>query len=80
MMTARLRRHLELVALSKPLERFARPLQADANASSFLVHQALANAFAEAPHLRSSATLEASLQQDIRQRIVAEAGAVHAAA
>ncbi len=76
-MTARLRRHLELVALSQPLERFARSLQADANASSFLVHQALASAFAEPPHLRASATLEASLRQDIHRRAAAGAGAAH---
>lgn len=74
-MNSRTRRHLELLALSRPLARFARPLRADANASSFLVHQALTSAFAEAPDQRSSATLEASLQQDIRQRIAAEAGA-----
>ena len=76
-MTARTRRHLELLALSRPLERFARPLQADANASSFLVHQALSSAFAEAPALRASDTLEASLQHDIRRRIAAEAGTAH---
>jgi hypothetical protein len=52
-------------------------LKADANASSFLVHQALASAFAEAPHLRDSDTLEASLQHDIRGRIAAEAEVAH---
>ena len=60
-----IRRHLELLALSQRLRRYARSLQPDANASSMLVHRVLAAAFAETPDRRPSAGLEASLQADI---------------
>ena len=78
-MTARTRRHLELIALAKPLRRYASGLQrcADANASSFLVHQALTAAFAEPAGLRASDELESALRADIDRRVAARAVAIH---
>lgn len=78
-MTTRTRRCLELLALDKPLRRYASSLQRrpDANASSFLVHQALSAAFAEPLDLRASHELESALRADIDRRLGAEAGAVH---
>ena len=64
-MPARTRRHVELLHLARPLRRYASGLHPDANAASFLVHQALSAAFGEAPGLRSSDRLEASLRDDI---------------
>ncbi len=64
MTPARDGRRLELLQLSEPLRRYARNLTADVNASSFLVHQALNAAFAEAD-VRPSAGLEFSLRRDI---------------
>jgi|GEM_PF-3008523 hypothetical protein len=64
-MSSRIRRHLELLALSPKLRRYARGLQADPNASSMLVHRVLSTAFAEPPHARPSADLEASLRADM---------------
>lgn len=65
-MPSRTERHLELLALSRPLHRYARSLQSDANASFFLVHRALSKAFAEkGGDLRPSAGLEASLRADM---------------
>ena len=58
-------RNLEIIRLGAPLRRFARGLQPDPNASSFLVHRALSSAFAEPPELRRSDELEASLRSDI---------------
>jgi|WetSurMetagenome_2_1015567.scaffolds.fasta_scaffold74806_5 hypothetical protein len=77
-MSARTRRHLELLALAQPLRRYAGSLQrpADANATSFLVHQALAAAFAEPPDLRASDQLESALRADIDRRLAAGA-AIH---
>ena len=67
-MTSRTKRHLELLALSRPLHRYARALQPDVNASFFLVHRAMSKAFAE-PNgaLRPAAELEASLRADIQR-------------
>jgi hypothetical protein len=62
------RRHLELLALSKPLRRYASTLQPDENASAFLVHKALSAAFSEEPGERAGASLEASLRADIDRR------------
>jgi hypothetical protein len=65
-MPSRTERHLELLALSKPLHRYARSLQADDNAAFLLVHRALSRAFAERDgDLRPSAGLEASLRTDV---------------
>jgi hypothetical protein len=65
-MPARARRRLELLQLSEPLRRYASSLTPDINASSFLVHQALSAAFAEAD-VRPSVGLEASLRRDIER-------------
>jgi hypothetical protein len=62
---SRTTRHLELLQLARPLRRFAGSLQADPNASFFLVHQALSRAFAEPLDLRQSKDLESSLRGDI---------------
>ena len=43
-MPSRKERHLELLKLSRPLHRYARTLQPDANASFLLVHRAMARA------------------------------------
>jgi hypothetical protein len=64
-MPSRTARNLEIIRLGPPLRRFARGLQPDPNASSFLVHKALSSAFAEPPELRPSDELEASLRGDI---------------
>ena len=65
-MPSRTERHLELLALSKPLHRYARSLQSDDNAAFLLVHRALSRAFAEKDgDLRPSAGLEASLRADV---------------
>jgi len=65
-MSTRFKRHLELLTLSHPLQRYARTVEPDVNASFLLVHQALSKAFAEGDEaLRSSAGLEASLRADI---------------
>ncbi len=64
-MSVRTGRHVELLELSAPLHRYASSLQTDANASSFLVHRALAAAFAKQPQLRPGLSLEASLREDI---------------
>lgn len=64
-MPSRTTRNLEIIRLGPPLRRFASRLQPDQNASSFLVHQVLSDAFAEAPELRRSDDLEASLRSDI---------------
>lgn len=65
-MPSRIQRHLELLALSEPLQRHAHALQSDVNASFFLVHRALSQAFAEGSgDLRPSRGLEASLRADI---------------
>ncbi len=68
-MTSRIRRHLELLALSQPLRGYAASLQADPNAAYMLVHRALAAAFAEPAGFRSSRGLEASLRTDIAQTL-----------
>jgi hypothetical protein len=61
-------RHLELLTLSHPLQRYARTLQPDVNASFLLVHRTLSRAFAErGGGLRPSAGLEASLRADLEQ-------------
>jgi hypothetical protein len=65
-MPSRMERHMELLALSQPLHRYARSVQSDANAAFLLVHRALSKAFAEKDgHLRPSAGLEASLRADM---------------
>lgn len=65
-MPPRTKRHLALLALSQPLNRYARALQPDANASFLLVHKALSAAFAEpSGALRPTVGLEASLRADI---------------
>lgn len=65
-MPSRTERHLELLALSQPLLRYARSMQPDANAAFLLVHRALSRAFAEKDgELRPSAGLEASLCADM---------------
>lgn len=62
-MPLRKQRHLELLAMSHSLRRYARALQPDANASSLLVHRALSTAFAESEEaLRPVCGLEASLR------------------
>jgi hypothetical protein len=68
-------RQLELLKLSHPLQRYARTLQPDVNASLLLVHRALSRAFAErGGGVRPSAGLEASLRADMdRQMGVADA-------
>ena len=68
-MPARTRRHLQLLNLARPLRRYAGALHQDRNVSFFLVHQALSAAFAEEPALRSSDSLEASLQDDISRSL-----------
>ncbi len=65
-MSVRTRRHLELLKLGPPLRRYAGALQADPNASSLLVHQALSAAFLAHPHA-DAGSLEASLREDIRR-------------
>lgn len=76
-MSHRTRRHLDLLALAAPLRRYAGVRQGraaaevDVNASSFLVHQALAAAFAEPGCSRSSAELEVSLRADVDRRLEA---------
>ena len=69
-MPSRATRDLELIRLGPRLRRFADGLHPDPNASSFLVHQALASAFAEPTHLRRSDELESSLRGDIAQLFV----------
>ena len=65
-MSSRAERHLELLTLSHPLQRYARTLQPDVNASFLLVHRALSRAFAERDaDLRPSVGLEASLRADV---------------
>lgn len=65
-MPSRTERHMELLALSQPLHRYARSQQSDANAAFLLVHCALSKAFAEKDgDLRPSAGLEASLRADV---------------
>jgi hypothetical protein len=65
-MPSRTERHLELLALSKPLHRYARSIQTDDNAAFLLVHCAVSKAFAEKDgDLRPSAGLEASLRADM---------------
>jgi len=65
-MPSRLERHLEILALSRPLQRYARARQPDVNASLLLVHQALSRAFAETgPGQRPSAGLGASLRTEV---------------
>ena len=64
-MQTRTRRHLELLDLARPLQRYARSLDADPNASSFLVHQALAAAFSQPDLFPAGQDLEASLRLDI---------------
>jgi hypothetical protein len=61
----RARRRLDLLKLAQPLRRYASTLQADMNASSLLVHQALSAALFEQPCLRDDGALEASLREDI---------------
>jgi len=74
-MPSRAQRHLELLALSHPLRRYARSLQSDDNAAFLLVHRALSNAFAEKDgDLRPSVGLEASLRADMDRGV----RAVHA--
>ncbi len=70
-MPSRTIRHLELLQLARSLRRFAGGLQSDPNASCFLVHQALALAFAEPLDLRQSKDLESSLRSDITRLSVA---------
>ena len=77
-LSIRTRRHLELLDLVPPLRRYASSLQSDQNASWFLVHEALAAAFAEAPGLRALDGLEASLRQHIADSFAL--GERHAAA
>jgi len=65
-MPSRASRHLQLLTLSHPLQRYARTLQPDVNASFLLVHRALSRAFAECDEdLRPSVGLEASLRADM---------------
>ncbi|MGZ3274386.1 MAG: hypothetical protein ACXU82_07085 [Caulobacteraceae bacterium] len=67
-MSSRFKRHIELLALSGPLQRYARTRQPDVNASLLRVHKAMSRAFAErGGDLRPSAGLEASLQDDVDQ-------------
>jgi hypothetical protein len=57
---------VELLTLSHPLQRYARTLQPDVNASFLLVHRVLSRAFAErGVSRRSSVGLEASLRADL---------------
>ncbi|HWA62479.1 MAG TPA: hypothetical protein VG939_13945 [Caulobacteraceae bacterium] len=74
-LTVRTRRHLELLRLARPLQRYARRLHPDPNASFFLVHQALSAAFAEAPHLRDGQDLESVLREDMVRRVTGRPGA-----
>ena len=68
-------RHLELLTLSHPLQRYARSLQPDVNVSFLLVHRVLSTAFAEhAAELRPSFGLEASLRADMDRRLGAADG------
>lgn len=65
-MSQQTERHLELIALTRPLLRYARAREPDLNASFLLVHRALSRAFAEPAHgLRPLGGLEASLRADI---------------
>jgi hypothetical protein len=76
-MTSFAQRHLELLRLSRPLQRYARMLQPDVNDSLLLVHCALARAFAErGGDLRSRRELEASLRADMDRHV----GVAHACA
>jgi hypothetical protein len=72
-MPSRTARNLEIIRLGAPLRRFARGLQPDPNASSFLVHQALSSAFAEPPELRRSDELEGALRGDIARLFAGQA-------
>ncbi len=60
------RRRLELLLLSRPLQRYARTLQPDTNASLMLVHKVMASALAEPVDQRLSRDLEGSLRADLR--------------
>jgi hypothetical protein len=74
-MPSRAKRHLELLTLSHPLQRYARTLEPDVNASFLVVHRVLSRAFAErAGDLRPSAGLEASLRADINNGLGAADG------
>ena len=69
-MPSRAERHLELLTLSHPLQRYARARQPDVNASLLLVHRALSRAFAEyGADLRPSTGLEASLRADVDRQL-----------
>jgi hypothetical protein len=76
-MPSRTTRNLEIIRLGAPLRRFARKLQPDPNASSFLVHRAVSSAFAEPPELRRSDELEASLRGDIARLFADQASSPH---
>jgi hypothetical protein len=73
-LSARTRRHLELLKLARPLRRHASSLQADPNAAFFLVHQALSAAFTEHLDLRPEGSLEASLRKDIDRSFASWSG------
>lgn len=76
-MPSRAERHLELLTLSHPLQRYARTIQPDVNVSFLLVHRALSRAFAERDRdLRPSCGLEASLRADMDRQL----GATHGVA
>jgi hypothetical protein len=76
-MLSRKARNLEIIRLGAPLRRFARKLQPDPNASSFLVHRAVSSALAEPPELRRSDELEASLRGDIARLFADQASSSH---
>jgi hypothetical protein len=69
-MLSRAQRHLDLLTLSHPLQRYARTVQPDVNASFLLVHRALSKAFAEQGRaLRPNVGLEASLRADMDRQV-----------
>jgi hypothetical protein len=80
-MPARPNYHLALLALAKPLRRYAAAQQRedDVNASYMLVHQALSTAFA-APPRSSIMSIAATLREHVNQSLPPEAGALAACA
>ena len=70
-MPLEIRRHLELLNLSKPLQRYAARAQANSNASFMLVHKAMAKAFSNPSKAASGEALETSLREDIDRGVAA---------
>ena len=79
-MTDRAPRHLELLQLTKSLQRYSLALQSDVNAAFLLVHNALSRAFAQRPGDLASLPSEAAMRRDIDRAYAATPKACHACA